>query len=312
VTGALAGRVAVVTGAGRGIGREHALLFAREGAQVVVNDVGAALDGSGPGDGTAAAAVVDEIRAAGGEAVANADDVSDWDGGRAVVEAAIEAFGELHVLVNNAGNLRDRYLTEMSAEEWDDVVRVHLRGHFVPTRWAARHWKERSDGGRPVQAAVVNTSSTSGLLGNTAQSNYGAAKAGIAALTVIAASELARYGVRVNAVAPLARTRMTESSPRLAGMIAAPADPPLAGDAGGAFDAWHPANVSPVVAWLASEGCTLTGQVLLVHGGTVQRFSPWTLDDDTRLVRDARWTVADLDTALKDRFPGPPEGTQPR
>lgn len=299
MTGALAGRVAVVTGAGGGIGREHALLFAREGARVVVNDTGAALDGSNPGDATGAAdSVVDEIRSAGGEAVANADDVSDWDGGRRLVETALDAFGDLHVLVNNAGNLRDRYLTEMTGEEWDDVVRVHLRGHFVPTRWAARHWKAQSDAGRPVKAAVVNTTSTSGLFGNPGQSNYGAAKAAIAALTVIAAAELGRFGVRVNAVAPLARSRMTESSPWLAALVA----PPSAPDA---FDTWHPANVSPLVAWLATEGCTLTGEVLLVQGGTVQRFRPWTLDDDVKVVQDERWTVDALGMALEGRFPAP-------
>jgi len=291
--GALAGRVAIVTGGGRGLGREHALLLAREGARVVVNDVGASLDGTGC-DGSAAAAVAEEIRAAGGEAIANHDDVADWDGGRALVEAAVAAFGELHVLVNNAGNLRDRYLTDMTAEEWDDVVRVHLRGHFVPTRWAAAHWKARAGAGRRVAAAVVNTSSTSGLKGNAGQSNYGAAKAGVAAFTVIAAAELGRYGVRVNAVAPLARTRMTESSPWLAGMVAVPA-------AADAFDAWHPANVSPVVAWLASEACTRTGEVFLVHGGLVQRFRPWTLDDDAKVIQDARWTVADLDAAMARR-----------
>jgi NAD(P)-dependent dehydrogenase (short-subunit alcohol dehydrogenase family) len=293
-TRSLSGRVAIVTGAGGGIGREHALLFAREGARVVVNDIGAALDGSGGGG--AAAAVVDEIRTAGGEAVANTDDVSDWDGGRALVEAAIEAFGDLHVLVNNAGNLRDRYLVDMTAEEWDDVVRVHLRGHFVTTRWAAVHWKARADAGTPVPAAVVNTTSTSGLIGNPGQTNYGAAKAAIAALTVIAAAELGRYGVRVNAVAPLARTRMTESNAWLAGIFAPPTDPD-------AFDIWHPGNVSPVVAWLGTEGCTATGEVFVVSGGTVQRFQPWTLDDDSKLEQHARWTVDDLATAWKGKFP---------
>ncbi|MEA2687146.1 MAG: hypothetical protein QOE93_2341 [Actinomycetota bacterium] len=288
MTGGLAGRVAVVTGAGRGIGREHALFFAGEGARVVVNDV----------DGAEAAGVVDEIRAAGGEAVANGDDVSDWDGGRRLIEAALDSFGDLHVLVNNAGNLRDRYLTDMTADEWDDVVRVHLRGHFVPTRWAAAHWKAESKAGRAERAAVVNTSSTSGLVGNAGQSNYGAAKAGIAAFTVIAADELGRYGVRVNAVAPLARTRMTSGAPGLADLVAAPT-------AAGEFDAGHPANVSPVVAWLASEGCPVTGEVFLVHGGTVQRFRPWTLDDEAKLERTARWTVDDLGRAWAGR-PGAP------
>lgn len=255
--------------------------MAAEGARVVVNDL----------DEDAARSVAGEITAAGGKALAAPADVADWDGGRGVVDAALDAFGELHVLVNNAGNLRDRYLADMSAEEWDDVVRAHLRGHFVPTRWAAAHWKARAKGGAPARAAVVNTTSTSGLLGNPGQSNYGAAKAGIAALTVVAAGELGRYGVRVNAIAPLARTRMTESSPGTAAMVAAPADPD-------AFDAWHPGNVSPVVAWLASEACTVTGQVFLVHGGQVQRFRPWTLDEESTLARDARWTVAELAAAM--------------
>ncbi len=292
--GALAGRVAVITGAGRGIGREHALFFAREGARVVVNDMGSGLDGSGL-DGGAAAAVVDEIRAAGGEAVANHDDVSDWEGGRHLIETAIEAYGDLHVLVNNAGNLRDRFLADMAPDEWDDVVRVHLRGHFVPTRWAAGHWKAQSGAGRPVRAAVVNTTSTSGLFPNPGQANYGAAKAGIAAFTVIASADLGRYGVRVNAVAPLARSRMTESNEWLAAVVAPPSDPH-------AFDSWHPANVSPAVAWLCTEGCTVTGEILLVQGGTVQRLRPWSLDDDVKVVQDAQWTVATLDAALEGRF----------
>ena len=210
--GALDGRVAVITGAGRGIGREHALLFAAEGAKVVVNDLGGSVDGSGD-DRSAAEQVVAEIEAAGGQAVANDDDVADWEGGKRLIEAAIETFGDLHVLVNNAGILRDRVLINMTEQEWDSVIHVHLKGHFVPTRHAAAYWREQTKAGQPVHAAVVNTSSTSGLLGNPGQTNYGAAKAGIAAFTVIAAEELARYGVRVNAIAPAARTRMTESDP---------------------------------------------------------------------------------------------------
>ncbi len=277
MTGALGGRIAIVTGGGRGLGREHALLLAAEGARVVVNDV----------DREAVDTVVEEIRSGGGEASADHGDVADWDGGRRLVEAAIEAYGDLHVLVNNAGNLRDRWLTEMTGDEWDDVVRVHLRGHFVPTRWASAHWKAQAKAGRPVAASVVNTTSTSGLVGQPGQTNYGAAKAGIAAFTVIAAAELGRFGVRVNAVAPLARTRMTESAASLAAVVAAPADPDE-------FDVWHPANVSPVVAWLATEGCSVTGEVLLVQGGLVQRFRNWSLDDDAKLARGRRWTVADL------------------
>src|SRR6266478_2259803 len=201
--GALEGRVAIITGAGRGIGREHALLFAHEGAKVVVNDLGGAIDGSGD-DRTPAQQVVDEIKAMGGEAIANADNVADWEGGQRLVNAAIEAFGDLHVLVNNAGILRDRVLVNMTEQEWDDVIQVHLKGHFVPTRWAAAYWREQTKAGKEVKASIINTSSTSGLLGNPGQSNYGAAKAGIAAFTVILAQELTRYGVKVNGIAPAA------------------------------------------------------------------------------------------------------------
>jgi NAD(P)-dependent dehydrogenase (short-subunit alcohol dehydrogenase family) len=206
--GALDGRVAIITGAGRGIGREHALLFAAEGASVVVNDLGGAVDGSGD-DRSPAEQVVAEITSAGGTAIANDDDIADWDGGKRLVDAAVEAFGDLHVLVNNAGILRDRVLVNMTEEDWDSVIHVHLKGHFVPTRHAAAYWREQSKAGKEVRAAVVNTSSTSGLLGNPGQSNYGAAKAGIGAFTVIAAQELIRYGVRVNAIAPAARTSST-------------------------------------------------------------------------------------------------------
>jgi len=285
LTASLAGRVAVVTGAGRGLGRQHALLMAAEGARVVVNDRGGRADGSGAGDAGPARDVVAEIRAAGGVAVANADDVADWEGARRLVACAIEEFGALHVLVNNAGILRDRFLVNMSAEEWDDVVRVHLRGHFAPTRWAAAHWREQAKAGAPALASVINTSSTSGLLGNPGQANYGAAKAGIAAFTVIAAAELERYGVRVNAIAPMARTRLTEATPGWEDMVQPPGDPE-------AFDAWDPANVSPVVAWLATESCALTGRVLYVHGGTVKLCEPWSIGGGVE--RAGRWTVAEL------------------
>ncbi len=282
--GALHGRVAVITGAGRGIGREHALLFAAEGAKVVVNDVGGAMDGSGD-DRTPAEQVVAEIADLGGEAIANSDDVADWDGGKRLVDSAIEAFGDLHVLVNNAGILRDRVLVNMTESEWDSVVHVHLKGHFVPTRHAAAYWRERTKGGHEVKAAVVNTSSTSGLLGNPGQSNYGAAKAGIGAFTVIIAQELIRYGVRVNAIAPAARTRMTESTPGLSEIVAAPRN-------GSQFDVWDPANVSPLVAYLSTEDCTANGRVFFVQGGTIQTFQNWTLTD--RIERPDRWTVDEL------------------
>ncbi len=286
--GALEGRVAVITGAGRGIGREHALLFAAEGAKVVVNDLGAGLDGSG-GAASAAEEVVAEIRAMGAEAIANHDDVATWAGGESLIAAAIEAFGDLHVLVNNAGILRDRVLVNLSEDDWDSVVRVHLKGHFVPLRFAAAYWRERAKAGHEVAAAVVNTSSTSGLLGNVGQSNYGAAKAGIAALSVIAAEELGRYGVRVNAIAPAARTRMTESTPGLSDYVVKPADP-------AAFDVWDPANVSPLVAALSTRDCPITGHVYFVQGGTVRLFRNWTMTET--LEKGDRWGVAELAARL--------------
>ncbi len=287
--GALDGRVAVITGSGRGIGREHALLFAAEGAKVVVNDLGGSVDGSGD-DRTAAQRVVDEITAAGGQAVANGDDVTDWDGGKRLIDSAIEAYGALHVLVNNAGILRDRVLVNMSEDEWDSVIHVHLKGHFVPTRHAAAYWREQTKAGKEVRAAVVNTSSTSGLLGNPGQSNYGAAKAGIGAFTTIIAEELIRYGVRVNAIAPAARTRMTEQTPGLSDIVQAPKD-------AAQFDSWDPANVSPLVAYLSTEGCPVTGKVYFVQGGQIRLFQPWTMTET--LEKDDRWTVAELQTEMQ-------------
>ncbi len=286
--GALDGRVAIVTGAGRGIGREHALLFATEGAKVVVNDLGGAVDGSGD-DRSPAQQVVDEITSAGGEAVANSDDVTDWEGGQRLIRGAVDAFGDLHVLVNNAGILRDKMLVNMSEADWDAVIHVHLKGHFVPTRHAAAYWREQTKAGREVQAAVVNTSSTSGLLGNPGQTNYGTAKAGIGAFTVIAAQELSRYGVRVNAIAPAARTRMTEQTPGLEDIVKPPADPAM-------FDTWDPANVSPLVAALSTAGCAITGKVFFVQGGTVRLFQPWTMTGT--IDKGDRWSVAELEEKL--------------
>ena len=286
--GALDGRVAVITGAGGGLGRAHALLFAAEGARVVVNDRGTNPDGTGGDDDDgAAAAVVAEIRAAGGTAVANTDDVADWDGGRRLVEAAVESFGRLDVLVNNAGFLRDRALATMDEDDWDAVVNVHLKGHFVPTRWAAAHWRERHKSGEQVRASVICTSSTSGLIGNPGQTNYGAAKAGIAGFSAIVAQELAKYGVRSNCIAPAARTRLTENVPGLGDVVKAPPD---------GFDVWDPANVSPVVAYLATEGCPFTGVTLYVQGGTVRLMDPWHIGDG--LDRDSRWSIAELGTEL--------------
>jgi NAD(P)-dependent dehydrogenase (short-subunit alcohol dehydrogenase family) len=282
--GALDGRVAIITGAGRGIGREHALLFASEGARVVVNDLGGGLDGSA-GEVTAAEEVAAEIRSFGGDAIANHDNVASWEGGEHLVASAIEHFGALHVLVNNAGILRDRVLVNLSEEDWDSVINVHLKGHFVPLHHAAKYWREEAKAGREVKASVINTSSTSGLLGNIGQSNYGAAKAGIAALTVIAAEELGRYGVRVNAIAPAARTRMTESTPGLSDYVVKPTDAAV-------FDVWDPANISPLVATLAMSDCAATGQVFFVQGGTVRKFQNWTMTE--QLEKNDRWTVSEL------------------
>jgi NAD(P)-dependent dehydrogenase (short-subunit alcohol dehydrogenase family) len=286
--GSLDGRVAIITGAGRGIGREHALLFAAEGASVVVNDLGGSVDGAGD-DRTAAQHVVDEITARGGRAMANADDVTDWDGGKRLVESAVEAFGDLHVLVNNAGILRDRVLVNMSEDDWDSVIQVHLKGHFVPTRHAAAYWRQQTKAGHEVKASVINTSSTSGLLGNPGQSNYGAAKAGIAAFTTIAADELIRYGVRVNAIAPAARTRMTEQTPGLSDIVQAPPNPDE-------FDSWDPANVPPLAAYLATVNCPATGRVYFVQGGQVRLFQPWMMTGS--IDKDTRWTVAELQAEM--------------
>ena len=279
---ALDGRVAIITGAGRGLGREHALLFASEGASVVVNDLGGGPAGSGA-DASPAAQVVAEIRAAGGTAVADAADVSSAEGAESLVRHAIEEFGDLHVLVNNAGILRDRMLVNMSDPEWDDVIRVHMRGHFLPTRAAARYWRERSKAGDSVNAAIVNTSSTSGLFGNRGQTNYGAAKSGLATFTMISDLELRPYGVRCNAIAPNARTRLTEATPGLAERIKA---------VPGEFDRFDPANVSPFVAYLATAECRISGKVFYVHGSGVHLFQPWSIVD--RVETDGRWSIGEL------------------
>jgi NAD(P)-dependent dehydrogenase (short-subunit alcohol dehydrogenase family) len=282
--GALDGRVAIITGAGRGLGREHALLFAAEGAKVVVNDLGGEADGSG-GDTTPAQRVVAEIEAMGGAAVANGDDVAAWDGAQRLVQTAIDTFGDLHVLVNNAGILRDRVVVNMTEAEWDAVIHVHLKGHFCPTRTAAAYWRERSKAGTAVNASIIHTSSTSGLLANPGQSNYGAAKSGIATLSQICAKELSRYGVRSNAIAPAARTRLTEATPGLGDVVKAPED-------SSQFDVWDPANVSPFVAYLATTECPFNGETFLVQGGVVQRFQPWWLSE--KIDKGDRWTVSEL------------------
>jgi NAD(P)-dependent dehydrogenase (short-subunit alcohol dehydrogenase family) len=286
---ALEGRVVAITGAGNGIGREHALLFASEGAKVVVNDLGGAGDGTGS-DAGPAHEVVEEIHQAGGEAVAHTEDISSWSGGASLVAAAIDAFGRLDALVNNAGILRDAYIGSMSEDQWDAVVKVHLKGHFVPLRHAVDHWKTRSKAGEDVKGAVVNTASASGtFMPNPGQINYGAAKAGIAAMTLVAAQELGRYGVRVNGIAPAARTRLTIDVPMIGELVKAPEDP-------NAFDPFHPRHVSPLVAWLVSEDCPVTGQLFAVQGGSIQKMSGWTVGD--QITADGEWTIDNIAAQL--------------
>ncbi|WP_219515833.1 SDR family NAD(P)-dependent oxidoreductase [Nonomuraea ceibae] len=280
--GSLDGRVALITGAGRGIGCEEALFFAAEGAKVVVNDPGVEIDGSG-GDTGVAAKVVEEIVARGGQAVANTDSVADWEGARRMVATAVDAFGDLHVVVNNAAVERNLGLADLGEAEFDDVVAVKLKGTFAVTRWAARHWRERYEAGDRADRAVINTSSGSGLLNPLpTQASYASANAGVAALTTVAALELGRYGVRVNCVSPsMARTRLTLEVPGMGG------EPPAEG-----FDPLHPAAVAPIAAYLASAACPRTGQVLSVRGGTVTVNQGWTAGPAVH--RDGPWTVAEL------------------
>jgi NAD(P)-dependent dehydrogenase (short-subunit alcohol dehydrogenase family) len=253
MSGICDGRVCVITGAGRGIGREHALMLASQGARIVVNDLGGEMDGSGNSTGPAHD-VVDEIKAMGGEAIANGDDISDWEGAQRLINAAVETFGGLDVVINNAGILRDRMLANMTEAEWDAVIQVHLKGTFAPARWAAAYWRERAKAGESNDGRIINTSSPSGIYGNVGQTNYGAAKAGIAAFTVIAAMELAKYGVTVNAIAPAALTRMTENL----GMGQAPEE---------IRERMSPHYISPIVTWLASsESKDCTGRVFDVTG----------------------------------------------
>jgi NAD(P)-dependent dehydrogenase (short-subunit alcohol dehydrogenase family) len=286
MTGILEGRIAIVTGAGRGIGRAHALELARQGARVLVNDLGT----SGSGEGAAsevAHEVVAEIEALGGQAVANGADVADFGEAAAMVQQAVDTFGGLDILVNNAGFVRDRMLVNTSEEEWDAVIRVHLKGHFAPLRHAGAWWRTESKEGRQPVARVINTSSGAGLQGSVGQTTYSAAKAGIAGMTLVAAAELARYGVGVNAIAPVARTRMTEGAfPEM--MAGADAD---------AFDAMDPANNSPVVAWLASADCDLTGRVLEIEGGQVCLEEGWR--HGPRLDLGRRWEAAEVGEGVR-------------
>jgi len=300
-TGICEGRVVIVTGAARGLGRAHALAFAAEGAKVVVNDLGVELDGSAPRS-ELAEQVADEIRAAGGEAVANGDDIADWDGAARLVQTAIDAFGDLHVVVNNAGFVRDRMFVNTSEDEWDAVVRVHLKGHCAPSRHAAAYWRDRSKAGEQVDARIINTSSGAGLLGSVGQAAYSAAKAGIATLTLVQAAELGRYGVTANAIAPSARTRMTEE-----------VFPEMMSKPESGFDAMDPANVSPLVVWLASaESRDVTGRVFEVEGGKVSVADGW--HHGPSRDKGGRWNPAELGPVVAEllaevRAPDPVYGT---
>ncbi|WP_329555472.1 SDR family oxidoreductase [Streptomyces sp. NBC_00696] len=281
------GRVVVVTGAGRGLGRAHALAFAAEGAQVVVNDLGVGLDGT-PDPDSPAAQVVAEIRAAGGEAVAHGGDIATTTGAASLIATALDTYGRLDTLVNNAGYLRDRMLVNLDEDDWDAVTRVHLKGHFLPLKHAAAHWRAETKAGRTPVARIINTSSGAGLLGSVGQGNYSAAKAGIIGLTLVAAAELARYGVQVNAIAPAARTRMTEHT--FAETMAAP---------GSGFDVMAAENVSPLVVWLGSaEGPGVTGRVFEVEGGRIAVMEGWRAGPGVD--KGARWGVGEVgETVLK-------------
>ncbi|MER5944534.1 SDR family oxidoreductase [Streptomyces sp. NPDC001904] len=287
--GLCAGRVVAVTGAGRGLGRAHALAYAAEGAKVVVNDLGVGLDGA-PASDSPAAQVVEEIRAAGGRALAHGGDIATAQGAASLVAAAVDGFGRLDTLVNNAGFLRDRMLVNLAEDDWDAVMRVHLKGHFLPLQHAAAYWRAEAKAGRTPAARVVNTSSGAGLLGSVGQGNYSAAKAGILGLTLVAAAEMGRYGVQVNAIAPAARTRMTEAT--FAETMAAPGE--------GTFDAMAPENVSPLVVWLGSGAASdgVTGRVFEVEAGRITVMEGWR--SGPTIDKGERWTPAGAGEAARE------------
>ena len=295
--GMLDGKVAAITGAGRGIGRGEALLFAEQGARLVVNDLGGEWDGTRR-DTRAATEVVEEIAASGGEAVAHFEDISEPDGAASLIGTALDMWGRLDVVVNNAGILRDRMVFNMSVQEWDAVIKVHLRGHFLVTHEACAHWRDRSKAGEAVFGRIINTSSTSGLLGNSGQSNYGAAKAGIAAFTQIVAMEMQRYGVTVNAIAPGARTRMTEKTF---------GDLPEVTEG---FDVLAPENVAPLVAYLASDHAAgITGQVFGIAGGLVELYQGWA--PVSSIAKDERWTPDEIAAQIDELFADRPRVYSP-
>jgi NAD(P)-dependent dehydrogenase (short-subunit alcohol dehydrogenase family) len=287
----LDGKVAIVTGAGRGIGREEALLLAKHGAKVVVNDLGGGFDGSGK-DISPAQQVVDEIKKAGGQAVANGDSVSDFNGAKRIFQCAVDTFGKLNIVVNNAGILRDRMIFNMSEDDWDSVIAVHLKGTFAVTRFAAEYWRNEHKEGRIHNGRIINTSSDSGLLGNPSQSNYGAAKAAIAAFTIIIGQELKKYGVTVNAIAPVARTRLTvDATPATAAIMSQKPGP-------GEFDAFDPANIAPLVVWLASDDAKdVNAMVFRVGGRSVWLMQPW--HSAGQVKGEGKWDPAALGKALK-------------
>ncbi len=288
--GMLDGKVAIVTGAGRGIGREEALLLASEGAKVIVNDVGASVAGEG-GDKHPAEEVVELIKKSGSDGAVNASDVSSWQGAKDLIDQAVDTFGSLDILVNNAGILRDKMSFNMDESDWDDVIRVHLKGHFAPSHHAAVYWRGKSKAGEPVAAHIVNTASEAGLYGNAGQANYSAAKAGIASMTWVLARELERYGVTVNSISPRARTRMTEN---LFGEMAKAKE---------GFDEWDPRNVAQLVTFLASdEASDVTGQNFVVFGGNVWVMGGFHPVGEIR--RDSMWTPSELASAKGDLFKG--------
>jgi NAD(P)-dependent dehydrogenase (short-subunit alcohol dehydrogenase family) len=286
----LDGKVAIVTGAGRGIGREEALLLASEGAKVIVNDVGASLQGEG-GDKHPAEEVVELIQKGGSDGAVNASDVSSWQGAKDLVDQAVDTFGQLDILVNNAGILRDKMSFNMDESDWDDVIRVHLKGHFAPSHHAAVYWRGRAKAGETVSGRIINTSSEAGLYGNAGQANYSSAKAGIAALTVVLSRELERYGVTVNSISPRARTRMTEN---LFGEMA---------KKGEGFDEWDPRNIAQLVAFLATdEASDVTGQNFVVFGGSVWAMGGY--HPVGEIHRDSMWTPEELAAAKGELFKG--------